>query len=256
MLGALATVIAGASALCTLAGCGEDPPAPEVAAGATSAAPVPTTPTEAQAQLAALAAAAKDRRMVANYTLRTPDRADRAVTVTLAADGTWRVDVPGGAQGGATDVAIASNANGLYQCALPSTTTSAACVRVAAANGPIPASIDPGIPHIFTDWRDVFIDRRAAFSVALAGEPAGVAQGTAGTCFSVESTSASLVAPVEPGIYCYAPDGTPTAARTRFGTLILAAAPAPPPPTVSLPGPVTPGPALPTAAPEPSGTTG
>ena len=77
-------------------------------------------------------------------------------------------------------------------------------------------------------------DRRAPLAVAPASAPEGVT----GTCYSVESTSASLNAPLDVGIYCYDRDGTPTGVRTGAGTLRLAAPPGPAPATVQLAGPV------------------
>ena len=46
--------------------------------------------------------------------------------------------------------------------------------------------------------------------------------GAQGTCFSVDSISASLPAPVDVGIYCYADNGLLTAARVGFGELTIA----------------------------------
>ena len=241
-----AAAVAGVAAISTVAGCGGDATGPTVTAPSDPA-PVATSLTGARVQLAALAAAAKDRRMVAFYTLRTGGGPDRTVAVTLAADGTWRVDVPGGALGGTADVTIAATPNGLYQCALPSTERPGGCVRVAARDGTLAAAIDPRVWRVFTDWRDVFTDRRAALSVAAAHGPPGVS----GACFSVEPTSASLAAPMDPGVYCYAPDGTLTGAVTDFGTLSLASPPSAAPPTVSLPAPVIAGQPLRTAAPPP-----
>jgi hypothetical protein len=63
--------------------------------------------------------------------------------------------------------------------------------------------------------------------------------GSSGSCFSIDTISASLSAPVDVGIYCYADDGLLTAARVKFGTLTIAGAPAAAPATVDLPGPVT-----------------
>lgn len=244
-----------AAVLATTAGCGDDEPPAAGASDGTGgtdepAPPAPNVPADPRGQLAALAAAAKDRRMVAFYTLRRPEEPEpRTVVVTLAADGTWRVDVPGGAHGGAVDVAIVAVANGVYQCVLPSVSQPGSCVRVAEPGQALPAAVDPRVPHVFTDWREVFTDRRAALSVA----PADPLDGAAGACYSVESTAASLVAPVGAGIYCYAPDGTLTAARTEFGTLVLASPPGAAPPTVSLPAPVVEGDPLPTAPPASSG---
>ncbi|WP_238454036.1 hypothetical protein [Micromonospora sp. ATA51] len=77
--------------------------------------------------------------------------------------------------------------------------------------------------HPFTDWLEVLTDRRAPLAVSPATTPTGAT----GQCYSVESTSASLNAPLDVGIYCYRPDGTPTAVRADFGTLRLAGEPGP-----------------------------
>ena len=240
--GTAAVALVTVAALGALSACGSDPPP----SGNTpaSAAPVPTAPIEARAQLAALAAAAKDKRMVAFYTLRVPHRPDRTVAVTLAVDGSWRIDVPGGALGGTVDVAIAANSTGLYQCGLPPGT---GCVKIGGPDGTPPVAVDPRVQHVLIDWRDVFLDRKAPLNVAVTGAPAGAS----GSCFSVEPTAASLAAPVDPGVYCYAPDGVLTAAVAGFGTLVLARPPSPAPPTAPLPGPVVPGPPLKTSPPPP-----
>ena len=57
-------------------------------------------------RLAGLAAAAKDQRYVATYTLQAPDRPERTVTVAFGTDGTWVVAVPAGVLSGLADVAI------------------------------------------------------------------------------------------------------------------------------------------------------
>jgi hypothetical protein len=245
----LATVAAISSvALVALAvtGCGSTGPNP---APVESTSAVPTAPTDARAQLAGLAAAAKDRRMVAFYTLSARGRTDRTVAVTLAGDGSWRIDVPGGAHGGAVDITMSAGPNGqVHQCALPSQGWPGnQCVRVGDREHAVPSKVDPRVHHPFTDWLDVLIDRRAALSVA----PVRPEDGVRGFCFSLELTAASLVAPVDAGIYCFDADGTLTALTAGFGRLVLASAPAPAPPTVPLPGPVVAGAALPTAAPPP-----
>jgi hypothetical protein len=227
-----------------VAGCGSAPLPPDLSASASAA---PSEPAQARAQLAALAAAAQDRHLVALYTLSTAGRTDRTVSVTVANDATWRVDIPGGALGGTADVSVAQTRDGLFQCALQSAQRPAppTCVRVAAPGGNLPSAIDPWVQHLFTDWRGVLTDRQAPLSVASSQPPPGVR----GSCFSVDSTSASLSAPLDVGIYCYDTDGTLTAARLSFGTLVLAGAPAAAPPTITLPGPVVAGEALATAAP-------
>jgi hypothetical protein len=232
-----------------LAGCGSDAPTlgPDPS---TSQAGVPTAPTQARAQLAARAAAAEDRRLLALYTLATPGRPDRTVAVVRADDGSWRVDIPGGALGGFADVSVAQNKDGLFQCELPSIErlAAASCVRVADPGGAIASAYDPRVQHPFTDWLEVLTDRQAALAVSSSAPLPGLSDG----CFAVESTSASLAAPLDVGIYCYAPDGTLTGAKLRFGTLTLTGTPSAAPPSVALPGPVVDGEPLPMAAPPPS----
>ncbi|GIG85156.1 hypothetical protein [Plantactinospora endophytica] len=214
-----------------LAGCGADDPAP----AATTPAPATTKPTQPREQLAALAAAAQDRQMTAVYTLTVSGQPNRSISVFRAADRSWRVDIPAGALGGTADVSLVQNGAGLFQCALPSAgyPESAGCVRVADPGQPLDPGIDPRMRHPFTDWPEVLTDRRAPLSVATAELP-----GAQGSCFAVESTSASVGPPLDPGIYCFAADGTLTAARLPAGTLTLAGTPAAAPATVALPGPV------------------
>jgi hypothetical protein len=241
--------LAGTLALC-LAGCGDDAPAAEPTATGPAA---PSAPVQARAQLAAHAAAAKDLRYAALYTLTTQGRTDRTVVVTRAGDGGWRVDIPGGALGGTADVSVARTRDGLFQCALPSVENPVTpmCVRVAGRQGQLEAEVDPQVQHVFVDWLEVLTDRRVAIAVSAADALPGVR----GACFSVESNSASLAVPLDVGIYCYEGRGTLTGARLSFGQLTLAGALAPPPPAITLPGAVIDGPALPIASPPPPPTT-
>ncbi|WP_431905317.1 hypothetical protein [Micromonospora carbonacea] len=231
-----------------LAACADDPaPAP---APSTSTDPAPAAADAARDELAALAAAAQDRSFTARYTLADGGGSDRSIVVTSAVDGTWRVDVPGGALGGTADVSLATTADGLYQCGLPSAgrPEPASCVRLGDPSDAVPRLLDPRVQHPFTDWLEVLTDRRAPLAVSPARPP----QGASGSCYAVDTTSASLNAPLDVGIYCYAPDGTPTAVRTTGGTLVLAGPAGPGPATVQLAGPVTDGEPLGVAAPEPS----
>ncbi len=225
-----------------------------LAAGCTGGAPVlpdqsgPPTPSvavDAWTRLAGRAAAAQDKRYVAGYTLSTKGMPARTLTVTVAGDGSWLVVVPRGALGGTADGAVAGTPSGLYQCALGATP---GCVRVGGPGSALPARYDPRIEHLFTDWLGVFTDRQAAISVA--GTP--TLPGVAGDCYSIEPNSAALAAPVDPGIYCYNPDGTLTGAALAMGTLVLSGVPAPAPATVTLPAPVVPGSPLPMSSPPPS----
>jgi hypothetical protein len=211
-----------------------------------TASPVPTAPAGAWAQLAARVAAAQDKRYVAGYTLTTKGRAPRMVTVTVALDGSWLVNIPGGALDGTADIAVAGSTAGLYQCATGS--TSPGCVRLAGPRGQLPARVDPHVQHVFTDWLDVLGNRQ----VALVVDAAAALPGSRGQCFSVEPSSASLTAPLDAGIYCYDTDGILTAATLGLGTLVLAGTPTAPPPTATLPGPVVSRDALPIAGAPPA----
>lgn len=237
------TAIAGcALALVTdigLTGCAATPP---VLPDHTPSAPVVTGPADPWGQLAVRVAATRDNRYVARYTLAVKGRPARTVTVTVAADNSWLVVLPGGALSGTADIALVNTPAGFYECAL---TTPAGCFRVGNRDSQLPARNDPRVQHVFTDWLQIFTNREAALSVDFTAP----LPGSRGQCFSIEANSAALGSPVDPGIYCYDEKGTLTAAALALGTLTLAATPAPAPPTVSLPGPVVPGSPLPLVAP-------
>jgi hypothetical protein len=223
---------ASAAALLALgvAACGDDGrPVSPVSASPSVADDTP----DARAELAGRAALAEDRSFAALYTLDDGDGGARNVVATVGADGTWKVDVGGGALGGTADVSIVSVAAGVYQCTMASASNpiTPTCIRVADPGRPVPAQYDPLVERLFRQWLSVFTDRQAALSVTevqpLAGAP--------GTCFSVDSISAALKAPVDIGIYCYADDGLLTGARVDFGVLKLVSQVAGPA-TVTLPG--------------------
>jgi hypothetical protein len=230
---ALATLVTSAC------GSSSTPPAAADDLSSPSAAPL-----DARTRLAGLVATAKDHRFSAGYAFNQPGRPARTVTVVLAMDGSWRIEVPGGALGGQATVALAGNRNGLFQCRVSGASPS--CVK--APDGVFPGWADPQAQHPFTDWLDPLTDRQSALSIA----PAPLLTGARGECFSVEANSAALAAPVDPGVYCYDVDGTMTAVKAGFGTLVLATALSPAPPVIDLPAPVTAGPLLPTAAPAPA----
>ncbi|MGA8113538.1 MAG: hypothetical protein WCA46_07755, partial [Actinocatenispora sp.] len=197
------------------------------------------TPAE---QLAGLVAVAADRHYTATYRYVPKGRSARTITVTLATDGTWRVDVPGGGLGGGRDISVAATRAGVYQCGAADP---ASCEQVAGRGHSVPPRYDPRVERLFTRWLPTLGDRAAALSVADAPAPRGVP----GRCFSVEPTAASLSSPVPSGVYCLAEDGTVTGARLGLGTVTLTGRPASAPGSVSLAGPVTAGAAVPTRSP-------
>jgi hypothetical protein len=231
LLPALAVLVLTAG----IAGCGD--PAPAEEPGTPSASPAPAQDADARGDLAARAAAAVDRHFAALYTLEMSGQAPRSVLATVAGDGSWRVDIPSGALGGTTDVSIAQTEAGVFQCLLPSVANpvSPSCVRVADKGRRVPKAYDPKVERVFRQWLPVFTDRQSALSVSAVAP----LKGASGSCFSVDSISASLDAPVDVGIYCYAADGLLTAVRVGFGILTIAGPPAAPPATIDLPGPVT-----------------
>ncbi|BFU41869.1 hypothetical protein [Krasilnikovia sp. MM14-A1004] len=228
--------------------CGGAAPATPPASSSAPAADLPD-PGAARVDLAARAALAQDHRYAALYRYTAPGQAPRDVVVTVATDGSWRVDIPGGALGGTADVSVVQTAAGLYQCSLPSPLQPvvASCVRVGDPGDRIPRPYDPKVERVFRQWLSVFTDRRAALSVTQAKPLAGAE----GQCFAVDTISASLSATFDVGIYCYADDGLLTAARLDFGQLVLNGSVAAPPPRVQLPGPVRAGDPLGMDAPPP-----
>jgi hypothetical protein len=245
-------ISASAAALLTLglAACGGGTPgsAPTSAVAVPSIADGP----DARADLVAKATLAQDHAIAALYSFDDGDGAARNVVSTVGADGTWRVDVSGGALGGTADVSIVSTAAGVDQCTMssPQQPITPTCVRVAAAGKAVPDDYDPKVERLFRPVLSVFTDRTAPLSVAQV-QPL---TGAAGTCYSVDTIAAALSAPFDVGIYCYADDGLLTAVRVGFGTLTLVSTGAGPA-TVALPGPEVPGQPMGTDSPPPAPST-
>jgi hypothetical protein len=215
-----------------LAACGGGAPG----AAPTSAVAVPSIDDQpdARADLAAKATLAQDHAFAALYSFDDGGGAARNVVSTVGADGTWRVDVSGGALGGTADVSIVSTAAGVDQCTMssPQQPITPTCVRVAGPGKPVPDAYDPQVERLFRPVLTVFTDRTAPLSVA-AVQPLN---GAKGTCYSVDTIAAALSAPIDVGIYCYDNTGLLTAVRVGFGTLTLVST-GPGPATVALPGP-------------------
>lgn len=214
-----------------------------------SAPPPSTGAPDGRAALAAVAAVALDRSYAALYALEDGSGPARNVVATVGADGTWKVDVAGGALGGSADVSIVSTAAGVFQCSGATTVnpTATGCVKVAEPGKRVPKAYSPRVERLFRQYLDVFTDRQSGLSVAQVNP----LNGAQGTCYSVDSVQAALAAPVDVGIYCYADDGLLTAARVGYGTIKLVSQVAGPP-TVQLPGPQSGTPAMGTGQPSAS----
>lgn len=231
------------SLLILLSACESEPIATPPTPSTLSSVPA-NDPAQPRSKLAARAAAAKDLRQVALYVLKTAGRPDRTVSIQRATDGSWRVDVPGSAHGGAVDIALVFTGGELHQCALPSgAEPRSGCVRL--NGGILPKTSDPKLSHLITDWLNLFTDMHQALAVSIT-QPL---EGATGDCFSIESAAVSLQMPLDAGIYCYERDGTLTAARFSAGTMVLTGRPGAAPPTLPLPGPLVGGAPLPLAAP-------
>jgi hypothetical protein len=230
-------------ALAVTAGCSGAPdpqPTPSPSAGGHDNAP------DSRADLIARATLAQDKAYAALYTLTEDNGRQHNVVATIGADGTWRVDVSHAMFGETTDVSIVSTAAGVFQCTVssPSNPTTPSCVRVAGAGKKVAKDYSPQVERLFRQWLPVFTDRQSALAVTEVNPLDGVQ----GACFSIDSIAASIKAPVDIGIYCYAPDGVLTAARVDFGQLKLVSQVAGPA-TVPLPGPVSTGAAMTTDSP-------
>jgi len=125
------------TAAATLTSCGAGHP-PSLTDPTPSSA-IPTGPVDAVGQLAGLAAAAHDQRYVAAYTLSGTGTPGRSLLASLATDGTWQVDVEGGALGGGGNVAIIGLKTGTYQCLLNGPATTAAIPTPPPAAPPTPS---------------------------------------------------------------------------------------------------------------------
>ena len=228
-----AAVLLATAAACGGGGTPQAPPS-------TAAASLGPDPSLARSDLAARAALAVDRKFAALYTFDAPGQPSRAVVATVAVDGSWRVDVPGGALGGSGDVSIVQNNAGVFSCSLPSATNpiTPSCVRVADKGGQVPKAYDPKVERIFRQWLKVFTDRQAPISVSPARTLPGAQNGA---CYAVDSISASMNATFDVGIYCYTADGLLTAAKVDYGKLTIASQPATAPASVDMPGPVVTG---------------
>lgn len=198
----------------------------------------------ARAQLTAHAAAAKDLHGIMLYDLVSPDGEQRSVVLVRGADGSWRVDVAGGALGGLADIAVVHTADGLFHCTVAAPDDELlGCVAVPR----LTTEVDPRVQRVFTDWLDVMLNRGAPLAVTMA-DPL---DGAEGDCFAVEPSAAALEPPLDAGIYCYRHDGVLTGARLSMGTLTLAGESEGTVAAVELPAPVIDGDPLPLTSPPP-----
>lgn len=216
-------IFAALTAVIALSGCtstasSQNDPQPSLAPHPTSGEHAMGS-TKAASELAGRAAAAKDKHYTAEYKLTRGNKKDAepvTVKVAVATDGTWRIDIPGGAEGGKSDVTLAWNRQGYYQCTDKKEST---CISIADAADDVPKKYDPVIQHVFTDWLDILLNHNAPLSTAFTKALPGAAKGT---CYSLKRNSVNVAAPLPTSVYCVTADGTITAVRSSFGRLELA----------------------------------
>ena len=208
---------------------------------------------EAENDLVVRAAAAVDRHFTADYTLTRDSGDPVTVAVSLAGDGTWQIDIPGGASGGKADVTMVYNRQGYYQCVDAKKTS---CMDVTDDDG-IDRRYDPLVPHLFSDWLTMLRDRKLAVSIAYTKRLHGLDKTS--SCYSLRHNSIEVGVPVPEGVYCLRADGTITGAHASFGTLLLTGDPAAAPEHITLPADIsdddplsTKAPPKPSKTPEPS----
>jgi len=280
-LGAAVTVVTVAL---VLSACTSGRPPALVNSSPTGA--VPTSPIDAAGQLAGLAAAAHDRKYIAAYTIS--GAGHRTLLASLATDGTWEVNVDGGALSGGANVALVGLRTGTYQCLLGGPATSAAGAAPpplpqpspsvsASPAGPRPPSPSPpastapppprfvapacvkvaapgkAIPDRYDPmFEHIFTDWLAVLldrDAPISVFGSSPLPHAVGACYAVEPNSVSLVPVMRPGTFCFAPDGTLTVAKIGAGTLTITGPAVGPPATTTLPAPITEGPAAPVTAP-------
>lgn len=197
-------------------------------------------PAGAQAALTGRVSKALDATFTAEYEWSEGD----PVTVWVAEDGTWRVDVPGWGLGGEVDVSVAWTTGGFFQCA------DQTCVKLAGITGELPTAFDPEVQRPFVEWLPLLLDRGLPFAVAQDGD-----------CFTLTPNTVVVNAPIPGGEWCLDAEGALVSmAADGFGTLTLVGAPQPPVETVELPGEVAEAEPVgheapePDPSPEPSGT--
>ncbi len=238
---ALALIVTG----CDGAGDAEAQTSPSPSVSPTSAALRPST------QLAARAALGQDQHYSASYRF-TPSGGGPAGSARVERTKAGvRLDILQPADAAnveRTTVVVTTTAGSVY-CRL--TATGKGCVKQP------PTGLDPRAQHAFTDWLEKFADPAAAISVAVTAPP----KGAAGTCFSVEGTTASVDPPVDPGTYCFDNVGRITALSLGSGVFTVvqvggapdqvtvpapvgksvpaAAKPSPTPPATPSPGPTS-----------------
>ena len=157
----------------------------------------------------------------AAYTLDGRRRADRTVTVTLAADGTWRVDIPGGALGRPADVVDGRPRRGRVPVLLGRRRAASGWPAAGAApcrSGRSTRRCSTCSPTGST----ALVDRARR---ALGGAAPAAARRRPAPASRWSRPRSSIAPPIDPGIYCYGDDGMLTGVRTRFGTLTLAGPP-------------------------------
>lgn len=167
----------------------------------------------AAAQLAALAAIARDAQYTGTYSADSSDSPPRASTITAYRTPTsTRLDVSE-AEG---RVVIQVDPTGTYTCNLPTGGTPT-CLTLAGPGDAVPANVNPSGQALFTTTLDTLAQGVDLTVTAEAPRPAAGNGIPASSCFAL------IAAPdgVSPGTYCFSAAGVLTRAQFRSNVLEL-----------------------------------
>ena len=209
----LANVGVSAVVLCTVfalsAGCTSHSHAAPPAASVLDSSSGPS----AAAQLAAIAAIARDAQYAGTYSADSSDSPPRASTITAyRTPNSTRLDVSE-ADG---RVVIQVDPTGTYTCNLPTGGTPT-CLTLAGPDQPVPANVNPSGQALFTTTLDT-LAQGVDLTVSIeAPRPAAGNGIPASSCFAL------IAAPdgVSPGTYCFSSSGVLTRAQFRSNVLEL-----------------------------------
>jgi hypothetical protein len=170
----------------------------------------------AAAALAALqhqASTAKDRSFTATYRAQGTNPPRTGTVTVFHTPSATRIDVGEGD----TNVRILVTDKGTFSCKFAGAGKAPLCVTLAGPDASIPASVDPGLQHLFTSALDE-ITNGAGLHVEPAPQQSPQGSAAPAQCYSV--TSVPSTSDLAPGTYCYS-DGMLVSAQFRSSSLEL-----------------------------------
>lgn len=173
----------------------------------------------ALAELQRQASAAKAVSFTATYQAQGTDPPRTGTVTVFHTPSATRIDVT---ESG-TNIRIIVDAKGTFSCKFAGASKTPLCVQLAGPNASIPASVDPGLQHLFTSALDEI--GRSGLRVAPAPVPSPTGSAPPTSCFAI--TAVPSGSDLAPGTYCYA-EGMLVSAQFRSSSLELTKTAAPP----------------------------